>query len=95
MSDGLSLAVMANFNYVDEMTKCIENLPLCEARDYTLVNARVSLAPTDQRWELALWSENLTDEEYEVEIFQQLSIGSYIINYGIPRTYGVTLRYNL
>ena len=86
-----ALTALVGYRHVSEDNKCIEQLPLCDTGAYELLSARVALASADDRWEVALWGENLTDEEVVTEVFQQLSLGNYIKNYGQPRTYGVTL----
>ncbi|MDJ0699147.1 MAG: TonB-dependent receptor [Woeseiaceae bacterium] len=88
------LFAMSSFNYSDERFTCVEQLELCRARDYTLVNARAGIASADRRWELAFWSQNLTNEIYEVEIFQLLSLGAYAASYNMPRTSGISFAYH-
>jgi len=68
--------------------------------DYMLLDARIML---DQiplgdtgNFRLALWGKNLTDKEYRytsVDLIDQL--GFAISHYGEPRTYGISLTYEL
>ena len=57
----------------------------------TLVNARLQLTPVHGRWDLALWTRNLTDEDYVVSSFQNPSNIQSI--YNLPRTYGAAFTY--
>lgn len=60
---------------------------------YGLPNKRVSLSAPDQRWRMALFMNNVTDERY----FQNVTvpgIGDNALS-APPRTYGVTLGFRL
>ncbi|MEM6652100.1 MAG: TonB-dependent receptor [Pseudomonadota bacterium] len=69
---------------------------------YTLVNARIGLAASDNNWRLTLWGKNLTEEGYCTSIFNQPFGGPLggtanlqtpqrcVV--GAPRTYGVELK---
>ncbi len=65
---------------------------------YTLWNARLTLADipvgNDSTLKVALWGENLTDEEYVVFAFPVGNPAVSIANaFGDPRTYGVSVTY--
>ncbi len=60
---------------------------------YSVLNARVILGRRDGRWDVELWSQNLTDAEYyQVAFDAPLQTGTWNAFLGAPRTYGVTLR---
>ena len=60
---------------------------------YSVLNARVSLGRRDGRWDVELWSQNLTDAEYyQVAFDAPLQTGTWNAFLGAPRTFGVTLR---
>ena len=61
--------------------------------DYTVFNARLSLASEDAQWRATLWSNNVGDEDYYPAAYQGGN-GPYVRLMGMPRTYGVTLDYN-
>ena len=92
LSNDWTIAPVFYASYQDEAFKTLENQPLLKAENYWLVNARLALQKNN-RWEIALWGNNLTDEEYIVEAFDQAGAGVLIYNYGMPRTYGVSLSY--
>lgn len=79
------------FIHVDEMI----NDYLVQATitdEYDLIDARIGWVSTDERWEVALWGKNLTDEEY---ISHSYVIGPGVIGvWGAPMTYGVTVNWN-
>jgi len=64
-----------------------------EARidDYGLLNAGLSLYSLDQRWEVALWGANLTDEYYWLAVTQNAN--TWVRLPGKSRTYGATFTY--
>ncbi len=81
--------------------------PVKEQEGFTLVNARVGIGATDERWTVELWSNNLFDQDYlqvafngpfQVDTTNPYSltadnnISTYDTFLGAPRTVGVTLR---
>ncbi|WP_374571246.1 TonB-dependent receptor [Phenylobacterium sp.] len=62
---------------------------------YGLVNLRVTLNPQNERWRIALWGKNLTDEVYKQRLFDlsnQDLVGQKFIVLSNPRTYGIELK---
>ena len=91
-----NLAVQAWANYQDELFFDIQNSPVSLEDGYTVGNLRVSYAGQDDRWELAAFVNNVTDEEYLSYTFD--FTGTFGFNqqsYGAPRWYGVSFQYNL
>ena len=64
-----------------------------DLESYWLANARVSLLQSEDRWELALWGRNLTNEEYftDKNFYNEASVMGAV---GAPRTYGINFTYN-
>lgn len=92
LSDNLQSNLLLSFNYVDKMYKVAENPRRALADDYSLTNLRWSVG--SDKWELAAWIQNLTNEKYVVEIFDQTDlISNYILFFGPPRDYGISLSY--
>jgi len=95
MRNGLEPFAMLHVSYTDSAFTLADNNPFNHAPDYTLVDARLGLAGADDRWEAALWAQNLTDETYFVNAFNDG--GSFSGNgwriYQMPRTYGVSFTY--
>ena len=67
--------------------------------DYSLVNARIVLAPRDDRWSVELWADNLTNTKYKQVAFDvgfqnvpSNATGVLAAFLGDPRTWGVTVR---
>ncbi len=59
----------------------------------TLWNGRIGIQSATGSWEASLWGRNLGDEEYATYRYVVLP-GSWNEHFGMPRTYGLTLRYN-
>jgi iron complex outermembrane recepter protein len=67
--------------------------PEKEQEAYSVLNARVVVGRRDGRWDVELWSQNLTDAEYyQVAFDAPLQTGTWNAFLGAPRTYGVTFR---
>jgi iron complex outermembrane receptor protein len=71
------------------------NAPSVAQGGYGLLNARISFATRDDRWQVALSGQNLTDKLY----FDN-GVGSYLgafgftyVFYGPPRTITASVRY--
>ncbi|MGQ0700407.1 MAG: TonB-dependent receptor [Panacagrimonas sp.] len=63
-------------------------------RSRTLVNAQIGLAQVARHWQIGLFAENLLDKEYD-EGFQNGTLGTLLGYRGLPRTWGLELRYAL
>jgi iron complex outermembrane receptor protein len=61
---------------------------------YTVSNARISYAPADANWELALWGQNLFDEEYFSHSWPAQPFASGFGAAAPPLTYGVSALFN-
>lgn len=63
---------------------------------YKVVDARLGLTNTASGWEVALWGRNVTDELYVTARSGGTDFfpGGEAIAYGIPRLYGVSVRYD-
>ena len=92
LSGNSSVAFLLSGSYQDDVFRQVENRSFHRVEGYGLLNARISFAT--ENWELALWGENLTDEAYVYEVFDQTYIqANYILNYGPPLDYGLSFTY--
>ncbi len=83
----LEIAVDASFE--DDSWSLVANSPdhaLTEVD--TLVNARIAYGPSDDKWQVALWGRNLTDETYG----RAAAAGSFTKYAADPQTWGVDAR---
>ncbi len=95
ISNKLLLSARVDLNYKDDFFTA-GALPLESLQDsYTKVNARLALSSLDQRWEVAIYGRNLTDEgTYSATVDAPLSAGITAAWIEEPRVVGVQLRYN-
>lgn len=93
---GGELAVQAWASYQDELFYDIQNVPVSREDGYTVGNLRLAYSSGDERWQLAAFAHNITDEEYLSYTFD--FTGTFGFNqqaYGPPRWIGVSLQYNM
>lgn len=81
-------------NYRDSQYSEPSNADRFLMRSRTLVSAQVGLAQIARHWQVGLFGENLLDKEYD-EGFQAGSLGTLLGYRGLPRTWGLELRYEI
>nr|WP_321362465.1 TonB-dependent receptor [uncultured Hyphomonas sp.] len=80
-------------SYTDDQFFDTANTPRLGQDSYVLANARIALKPASDRWELAAFIKNITDEDYIVDAYDVADFGFDELVYGNPQTYGVSLSY--
>lgn len=88
------MAMTLNWSWTDQAWHTVENLSSLRAKKHWLVGARLAFWTLDDKLELALWSRNLTDEEYRVQSFDTADNGFITSVPNKPRTYGIEIGYN-
>jgi iron complex outermembrane recepter protein len=88
------LNARADFTYKDEAYQDVENQEAAKMDSYNVTNLRVAYAPESDRWELAGWVKNATDEEYMLHN-STLNPGlAQVTVPAAPRTLGLTFTIN-
>jgi iron complex outermembrane receptor protein len=91
--DGI-MSAQVDFNYVDERALNGIDHPGLVGDSYTVGNARVGFTTADDKWNLAVWVKNFTDEEYVPTIFDLSTFTGAIVEApGRPRWWGATVSY--
>ncbi len=68
--------------------------PFLSQKGFGLFNARLSFSDADERWTIALWARNITDELVASSRLEEVAAGQTASNFYLPpRTYGVTVGY--
>ncbi len=95
LSDSLELMSNIDFNFKDDHDTHSTLDRRQRQGAYTLINARVALAPADGNWQLALLGNNLTDKEVKLNGAAVASSGSGLTNMlNRPRTIAVEASYS-
>jgi iron complex outermembrane receptor protein len=96
LGDGYDLQTRVSVAYEDESFNLTGNPSAIKREDTTMVDARVTLINPNNTWSVALWGKNLLDEVYYPSA---TTVGAAALGVpglafaGMPRTYGVDLRY--
>ena len=90
ITSGLKASVLGSARYSDSVFKDAANDPLIKAGSYWLFDARIAVGASDDRWEIALWGKNLTDDQHVAQGLDVASLGFGNRTFNAPRTYGVT-----
>ena len=97
-SAGANWDYYANLDYFwnDEIPRDLQQTKALFTDAHSNLDARVGLASSDGKWDIAVWARNLTDEVYITEAYQVLGFGFFIsgANYSYPRTYGLSVGRN-
>jgi len=91
VSSRINAFVRADYNWTDDFFFDNENSPRTRQKSVGVLNGSIGIATEDDKWELRLWAKNLTNVLYESG--KSDVIGSVLVSYNPPRTYGVTLRW--
>lgn len=93
MFDG-TMAAQFDFNYVDQYYASVFNQAATEVPDYIVTNARFSYNSGNDKWNIALFAQNLADSQNQSYAFDFASFGINLKMYNPPRTIGIQYRYN-
>ena len=72
----------------------LQNTPRSEIQPTHLVDLNIDLSPNDADWSVGLWARNLFDNRYISSVFDAPGVIG-LIDYQEPRTYGISLRYEM
>lgn len=92
------LTLRGDYAYKTSMFTDYENTPQLEQDAFGLLNVRAALSFAEERWEVAVSGQNVTDEAYLTSGFGSGMVGpgglGYAVgSYGVPATWQVSLRY--
>jgi len=94
LGDNFVGSLQLDYSYIDDFSFTVLAPPVDQEQAYGVANARVSFGDAAGKYELALFANNFTDEEYKIAAFDVSSIGYVDWVYAQRRWYGVQLRYN-
>lgn len=88
------VALRTDLVYRDEQYRDAVNTPELKADAYTLWNGRVTWSSADERWEVAGFVTNITDEIFVTNGVSVLGLGYVEAYYSRPREWGVSVTMN-
>lgn len=91
LNDRFNGFIRADYNWTDSFFFENENSLRTKQRSVGVLNGAIGIATEDGKWTLTAWAKNLTDELYETG--KTDVIGSVLVSYAPPRTYGATLKW--
>jgi iron complex outermembrane receptor protein len=65
------------------------NSPGIDSPGYVDYDARFSLHSNDDKWDIALWGKNLSDEQHRTSAVEARGLQIFPVYYSLPRTYGL------
>jgi iron complex outermembrane receptor protein len=90
-----SVAIQGDFQYRSEHFFSLTKAPASTEDGYVIGNGRLSYTTDDDRWEAAVFVQNIADEEYLVQTFDLgFILGMTEQYYGLPRWVGGSIRFN-
>ncbi len=92
LTDKIDLAVRLDYNHQAEAFQDPANTPILLQPAYGLLSGRIGILISD-KYEIAVWAKNLTDEQYLVSGLTSAAFGVTEGSYGAPRTMGASFRY--
>jgi len=95
VAGGWTLLGRVDYSNQSKMYFEASNIPTQKQQGYINWDARVSLTSPDERWGLALWGKNLTDELVATYVTAFAPYGQVLVPYAPPKTYGLTLTWKM
>ena len=90
-----TMAIQGDFHYRSKHFHSITKADAVTEDGYHVINARLSWTSADEDWEVAVFVDNLTDENYIVQSFDLATILGWTEEYyGRPRWVGGSINYN-
>ncbi len=107
LNSGMQWVVGASWQFVDDQNvgASSNNNPQSIQPGYSLFNGRIGLVAADGKWDVTLYGRNLTDKGYCIQIYDQPfgsafgavdPVKNTVVQrcvLGVPRTYGVKVRW--
>ena len=88
------MAIQGDIHYRSRHYHALTRADAVTENGYHVANARLSWSTADDKWELAVFAENITGEEYVVQSFDIAALLGWIEEYyGRPRWVGGSLSY--
>jgi iron complex outermembrane receptor protein len=93
MSNGGEISAQLAYRHIGENFGDVDNFSFGAIPEYDVLDGRVEYNVPESNWTLALWANNLTDEQYYVNVFPNIESGWGTP--GPPRTFGITVNWEM
>ena len=90
---GGRMSVQASGQYQSEMFFDLDNNPVTKEDGYATLDLRVAYTDAAERFEVAVWGKNVTDEYYRSYAFPVVGLGFMDETVAAPSWFGATLSY--
>lgn len=90
LKNDAELSLQVDFSYTDDQFFEATNNPFLTQDSYVITNLRTTYSWNDGNYSVALWGQNITDEEYVVDGYNNTPVGYFIFVPGKPRIFGLT-----
>ncbi len=97
LSSGAQIVTSADYGWTDDQRSQVSNVDQTLLPSYGILNARVQYNAPDNRWSLAVFGTNLTDEYYylgSADFAGGYTPGTTVWDVARPVEYGATLKFN-
>ncbi|TAK54656.1 MAG: TonB-dependent receptor [Gammaproteobacteria bacterium] len=94
LAGGATVTTRLDYAWTDEQQRAVINTPLLVQEAYPTVNARLAFRSAGDRWELAVFGTNLTDERVMTQAWDLSSLAFMDAQFGPPRQWGASFRIN-
>jgi iron complex outermembrane receptor protein len=88
-----SLTALVTFSHRDKTQQSDENHNSNAFEDKDLLNATITWTSPSEKIDVAVWGQNITDEEYQIHSIANSSGSEASSLYGMPDNYGVSVSY--
>lgn len=90
-----SLAFQLSGKYVTDSYFAVSNFSSTRIKPHGVMGARIAWTSTDQKWEVSVQGENITDKRYRTVGFDLSDFGNLTeVGYGRPREFSGTIKYS-
>jgi len=90
---GGHITLRGDWSYKSKVYEDVFNDPRLVQPAFDIVNAYAWFTTHDERWEVALFGTNLTDERYRLSGNSSVGFGLAESSFAAPREWGATFRY--
>ncbi len=93
LTNAAKVLLQGDYYYVDKFYVDPFNVEAIAAPSSEMINMRIAYVAPDDKWEVAAFVTNLTDEINIVNGFEVEAFGARAVTYSRPREWGLSVKY--